>query len=469
MPITTSGVGSGINIRELVDDLLAAESKDKKVRFDKNETEALTKITAYGTLKSSLSDLRDKVSSLKDENPFSKRLVSVTQSSTSKTVVAAEASNTAQTGNFHVEVTALAKNHKVASGNFSSSATIVGTGVIEFTVDTTVYSIEITDSDKTLQGIKDKINQSSKTTGISASLIISEAGTVMVFQAEESGLAKAFTVAVVGDSDSNDTDNNGLSKLASNHLTISQQGQDASLKIDGVTVTNSTNTIVDAIEGVTLNLLNTNSLDPVDMSITLDQDAATQAIIDFVKVYNTTLDSIQKLTAYNKEDPKNAGVLIGDSIVRNAQSQLKRVLNTSNYDLPVAISSLAQMGITSDRTTGKLEVDTYKLSSVVAKNYDEIGQLFIDKDHGILNNLESTLDNYIELNGIIKNKTNGLNKTIDLISEQRVALERHLIQLEERLLSQFIAMDAIVANLRSTSDFLKTQLDSLPEPLSFRK
>jgi len=469
MPITTSGVGSGINIRELVDELLAAESKDKKLRFDKNEAEALTKITAYGTLKSSLSDLKDKASSLMDENPFAKRSVVLDPTSDSKTVATAEASNTAQTGNFLLEVTALAKNHKLASENFSSSATIVGTGVIEFTVDTTVYSIEITESDNTLQGIKDKINQSSKTTGITASLITSDAGSVIVFQAEETGSDNIFTVAVVGDNDGNDTDNNGLSKLASSHLTINQLGQDASLKIDGITVTNSTNTIVDAIEGVTLNLLNSNILDPVEMSITLDKDAATQAIIDFVNVYNSTLDSIQKLTAYNKEDPKNAGVLIGDAIVRSAQNQLKRVLNTSNYELPLAISSLAQMGITSDRTTGKLEVDTYKLSSAVSKNYDEIGKLFIDDEKGILNNLESTLDSYIELNGIIKNKTNGLNKSIELISEQRVSLERHLMRMEERLLTQFIAMDSIVANLRSTSDFLKTQLDSLPEPLSFRK
>ncbi|HRE33023.1 MAG TPA: hypothetical protein PLD88_13685, partial [Candidatus Berkiella sp.] len=82
---------------------------------------------------------------------------------------------------------------------------------------------------------------------------------------------------------------------------------------------------------------------------------------------------------------------------------------------------------------------------------------------------ESTIDSYIKNDGVIKSKTNGLNKSIDLISEQRINLERHLIHFEERLLSQFIAMDSIVANLRSTSDFLKTQLDSLAEPLSFRK
>ncbi|MGE3319256.1 MAG: flagellar filament capping protein FliD [Candidatus Berkiella sp.] len=469
MPITTSGVGSGINIRELVDELLAAESKDKKLRFDKNEAEALTKITAYGTLSSSLSELKDKVSSLKDTNPFAQRSVTTAKSTDGKTALTASASNSAQTGDFQVEVTALAKSHKLASGNFDSAATVVGTGVIEFTVGTTVYSIEITDSDNTLQGIKDKINESSKTTGIAASLITSDSGAVLVFQALETGLDKVFTVAVVGDGDSNDTDNAGLSKLASNHLTINQPGQDASVKIDGVTVTNSTNTLVDAIEGVTIDLLNMNTLDPVEMTISLNKDAATQAIIDFVNVYNSTLESIQKLTAYNKEDPKNAGLLIGDAITRSAQNQMRRVLNTSNYELPLAISSLAQMGITSDRTTGKLEVDTYKLSSAVSKNYDDVGKLFIDDDKGILNNLESTLDSYIELNGIIKTKTKGLNKSIDLISEQRVVLERHLIQLEERLLTQFIAMDSIVANLRSTSDFLKTQLDSLAEPLSFRK
>lgn len=468
MPISTSGVGSGINIRELVDDLLAAESKDKKLRFDKNEAEALTKISAYGTLKGTLSDFKDKIQSLIDINPFTSRAVSVGLTTDNRSVISAEASNSAQTGDFLIEVTALAKSHKLASQNFGSSTDIVGTGVLEFNVGVTTYSIDITDSDKTLQGIKDKINQSSKTTGITASLITSEAGAVIVFQAEKTGLDNLFTVSVIDD-DGNNTDNNGLSKLASNYLTINQAAKDAVVKIDGVTVTNSTNTISDAIEGVTLNLLYTNTLDPIEMSISLNKEAATAAIQEFVSLYNNTLDSIQKLTAYNKEDPKNAGILIGDSIARSVQTQMRRVLNTSNYELPLAISSLAQLGITSDRTTGKLSIDQYKLDTAVAKNYDDIGKLFIDDEHGILNNMETMLNSYVENNGVIKNKTNGLNKSIELITEQRIILERHLIHLEERLLSQFIAMDSIVASLRSTSDFLKTQLDSLAEPLSFRK
>ncbi len=469
MPISSSGVGSGVNIRELVDELLAAESKDKKLRFDKNEAEALTKITAFGTLKSTLSDFKDKISSLKVNDLFASRMVSSVMSSDNKTVLEAKASNTAQTGDFLIEVTKLAKSHKLSSEIFDTPTTIVGTGFIEFTVDATVYSIEITDSDKTLQGIKDKINQNSKTTGISASLITSDSGAVLVFQAEKTGLNNAFTVAVVDDSDGNDTDNAGLSKLDSNYLTISQQAQDSLVKIDGVSVTNSTNTISDAIEGVTLTLLSTNTLDPASMKVSLNKDAAVAAIQEFVSIYNKTLESIHKLTAYNKEDPKNAGMLLGDAITRGVENHMRRVLNTANYDLPLAISSLAQMGITSDRTTGMLEIDNYKLSNAVSKNYDEIGKLFIDSDKGLLNNMESMLDSYIQNDGIIKSKTNGLNSSIHLISEQRVALERHLIHLEERLLSQFIAMDSIVATLRSTSDFLKTQLDSLAEPLSFRK
>lgn len=468
MPITTSGVGSGINIRELVDELLAAESKEKKLRFDKNEAETLTKITAYGTLKGTLSDFKDKIQSIVDTNPFAKRAVSVGLTTDNRSVMAAEASNSAQTGDYLVEVTSLAKSHKLTSQSFGSSTEIVGTGVLQFNIGTTVHAIDITDSDKTLQGIKDKINQSSKTTGISASLITSETSAVLVFQAEKTGLDNLFTVSVL-DNDGNNTNNAGLSKLDSSHLIISQAAQDAVVKIDGVTVTNSNNTITDAIQGVTLNLLSTNILDPIEMKISLNKEAATNAIQDFVNLYNSTLDSIQKLTAYNKDDPKNAGVLIGDSLVRGIQTQMRRVLNTSNYELPLAISSLAQLGITSDRTTGKLSVDQYKLNSAVAKNYDDIGKLFIDRDHGILNNMETMLDSYIKNNGIIKSKTNGLNKSIEVITEQRITLERHLIHLEERLLSQFIAMDSIVANLRSTSDFLKTQLDSLAEPLSFRK
>jgi flagellar hook-associated protein 2 len=472
MPITTSGVGSGINIRELVDELIASESKDKTLRFDTTEAQTLTKISAYGSLKGSLSDFRSKMAAMIENDPFAKRMMNSVMDSNKTTILDGEVSNNAQTGNFLIEVTDLALSHKLGSKDFPDQNVIVGKGVLQFHVGTTTHSIEIDQNHQTLAQIKEKINENAKSTGITASIIQSDTNAVIVFQSEKTGLANAFTVSVIDDTDADNTDNTdnaGLSQLASNHLNINQQAKNASVKIDGVTVTSSTNTIQDAIEGVTLNLLNANTNDPVILKISLNKDASTQAIKDFVASYNETLESIQKLTTFNKDDPKAAGILLGDSVARNVQNQMRRILNTSNYALPLAISSLAQMGITSDRTTGKFEIDNYKLSSAVDVNYDEIGDLFLDPKKGILLNMEEMLDSYIQNDGIIKNRTKGLNYSIDLINEQRINLERHLIHFEERLISQFIAMDTIVASLRSTSDFLSQQLDSLAEPLSFRK
>ncbi|MBS0288364.1 MAG: flagellar filament capping protein FliD [Proteobacteria bacterium] len=468
MKITSTGVGSGIDIRELVDNLLEAESKDKIKKFDHDEATTLAKITGYGTLKSAMSSFVDKIDNLKDINQFELRSANATLAN-DEIIITPYASAQASAGNYSIEVTQLALSQKSASIPFAENYTVIGTGTLTFTTQNAQYSFQIDNTNSTLQGINDTINSQAATTGISSSLIVTDAGTKIVFTSP-TGTNNAFTVSVSNDGDGNNTNATGLSQLASPNLTLVQAPVNAAVKIDGVTVNSESNTLKYAIKGVTFDLVNTNVGKPITLSVDVDVQSAHQAITDFVNSYNEVFDSISKLTQYDNDSSKeNMGVLIGDSTLRNIEFQLRRILTDIVQSQPAGFATLSQIGISSDIYTGKLIINDYQLTDALENNFTAVGNLFMQEKTGVLDQMEAVLDNYIEVNGILQTKQEGLRKSIDVINDQRLNLERHLISLEKRLLVQFTAMDSIVSRLKSLSDFLETQLEKLPEPLMFRK
>lgn len=468
MKVNATGVGSGVNVRELVDGLLEAESKNKIKKFDNDEATTLAKITAFGTLKSAMSDFIDKINELQSVNKFELRSANASLSN-NKQIILPTASAQATSGNYTIEVLQLALGQKSGSVDFAQEYTEVGTGTLTFTIGTAVYDFEINDSNKTLQGISETINAASGSTGISSSLITSETGTKIVFSSK-TGLNNAFTVSVTNDNDGNDTNASGLSQLASPNLIALQSPLNSQVKIDGVTIESASNTISNAIKGVSFDLLTTNIGDPISLSIAVDVQSAQNAIYEFVESYNYVFDSVSRLTQYDGTTKQDSmGILIGDATLRNIEFQMRRILTDVITTQPAGFRTLSQIGITSDVYTGKLLIDDSTLSEALNDNFEAVGNLFMDSTNGVLDKMESLVDNYVEVNGILQSKEDGLRKTLDVINEQRISLERHLLSLEKRLLQQFTAMDAVVAQLKSLSEYLETQLDKLAEPLMFRK
>lgn len=466
MAVTTSGLGSGIDIRQLVDDMLAAEGKSKSAKFNSDEAKVLSKITAYGTLRGVLSDFQSTLANLKSPTKFQGRIAI----SADESKYTATASAVAAKGSYSVEVTQLAKNHKLSSAAFSNPDETVGTGTLKFKVGTVEHSFSITSADQSLKGIVKRINETSTTTGISATIVTSDVGSKIMFSSNETGENKIFTVSVVSDGDGDNTDNLGLSRLSSDYLDITQGGSDSTVIIDGSIVTSSSNTVENAIDGVTLTLKETNIADPKLLTVNLDKNSAINSIQSFVNSYNKMIETINGLKKVGLEGAlSSSGDLVGDATLRNLEIQIRREISSAVSTGAGGVSTLAEMGITSDRYTGKLIIDNSKLTSVLDTQFDNVGTLFAKDETGVAIKLNTLFDNYLKSSGILESKTTGLNSTIAGIDEKRERLELHLQNLEKRLLSQFIAMDSIVANLKSTSDFLSQQLSSLPDPLAYKK
>jgi flagellar hook-associated protein 2 len=155
-----------------------------------------------------------------------------------------------------------------------------------------------------------------------------------------------------------------------------QSAQDAIVKIDNTTVTKSSNTITDAIQGVTLNLTQVDTSNSVTLSVSSDSAGLSEKIKNFVSAYN---DVNKFLTDQFTFDPKvkKAGALLADSSVRAVQKLLKDVVSGSIPGLASGKANLSQVGITSDSKTGTLKVDDSKLSAAITSDPDGVRRLFL--------------------------------------------------------------------------------------------
>ncbi len=393
--ISTAGIGSGIDIPGLVGSLIDAERAPSEKRFDSQEADILAKLSAYGSLKSALSSFQGSFSQLKFASTFN----DVTTSSTDEDVVTASGSSIANPGNYALDITSLAQSHSLSSKGFNETTAPVGTGSLTFEFghfdadsnsfisndDKTTRTVSINSEDNSLQGIRDAVNKAD--IGVTASLVNDGTGFKLLFTSAETGKENGLRISVNDTSDGNDTDNLGLSQLAfdpdpaaaaNSHMSEDLEAKDAAFTLNGLTISSASNTVNSAISGVTLTLKGTTTPgSPINITIAKNDSKITEAISGFTEKFNELVDTLKQLSSFDPST-EQAGPLLGDSVVRNVESQLRRIISSSSTGADGNISSLSTIGITTDRT-GKLSLDSNKLQTSLTDNRDVLAQIFSAK------------------------------------------------------------------------------------------
>lgn len=447
--ITSSGAGSGLDIAGIVDQLVAAERAPIASRLTAKESKANELLSALGKFRSSLATFQDSLKGLKDISTFHGRKIAVGD----EKVFTATASGTSLPASYSVEVTALATAHRLSTAGQPDATTAIGTGIISITVNGTTSNIAIDGAANSLNDIRNAINAAPDNPGVSATIVTGTDGAHLVLSATNTGLANAITVAVSGG-------DGGLSPFVyepgglSNTMTQLDAAADAGAIIDGVVVSSATNSITDAIEGVTLNLVSANPGTKLSLNISYDTDAAKRSVGNFVNSYNKLIDTITELTKYNK-DTKDAAPLLGDSTVRGIRDQLRREISS----VPGAdAASLASIGVTT-QIDGKLATDATKLDAAIAADFDSIGELFSGVT-GLATRLDTIASATLSGASAIATREGNLKTTLKSITTQRASLDERLVLVRARLNKQFNAMDSLLAQLKTTSSFLSAQLPS---------
>ncbi len=154
-----------------------------------------------------------------------------------------------------------------------------------------------------------------------------------------------------------------------------QAGADASISIDGVTTTASSNAVTEVISGVTLNLKKAEPGTTVTVTVGRDYDAVKEKITAFVTAYNEIMDSMQAQFTYDAANQKPGGPLFGDTTLRSIKSKLADVLLTKISGVDEDFSTIGLIGISLDKT-GKLSIDSDKLQDYLESNFEDVQKLF---------------------------------------------------------------------------------------------
>lgn len=453
MSISAAGIGSGLDLEGLIQQLLAAEGQPARLRLNQREAKLQTRLSAFGQFRSALEQLRTSLASLKDPARFTVR----TATAANQDLLSATATADAAPGVHDIEITRLATSHKLASTPVASPGTTVGSGTLTIAVGGSAFSVVIDSAAPTLADIRNAINAAPDNTGVTATFITANDGVRLVLTARATGFANTLSVTQSGG-------DGGLAALAYDpgngiaNLTELEAATDAQVIIDGFTHDSADNQIADAVTGLTLQLLAAAPGSPTTLTVGDDSEASSSLVTDFVTAYNAVIKTLKDLTNYNAAT-KVAGPLLGDPTLRGFLSALRNEVVG-----PVATGgefrALFEIGLTTG-VDGTLTVDSGRLGEAMADGYSAVAALFGATDAGVARRLDALLAGFLEDEGIIDARTDGIQSGIEDLAGAREALDRRLEQVEQRLRNQFTALDTLVARFRSTGDFLARQLDAL--------
>ncbi len=457
MAITAAGIGSGLDIESLVSQLVAAEGQPAINRLDSQEAKLQANLSAFGSLKSALSNFQTAVQSLQTDSSFQGRKAA----SSNNELFTASASTQATQGQYDIEIEQLAQAAKLTSnsGDFAEASDVVGTGALTINFGSESFSLTIDDSNNTLAGIRSAINNAEDNPGVTATIVSSDNGPRLVLSSDNLGSSNAITT-VATDNDAGD--GNDLARLnALENNVNSEAAKDAVIYVDGQKVTRNSNSFSDVIDGVTLSLAKAEVGTVEKLTISRDESATKTKINSFIKAYNALATTTGQLSSYNA-DTGAAGQLLGDSTLRSVQSQIRQAITGSVAGLD--FGTLAEIGITTDENNN-LVLDEEKLDQVLASDYASVSGLF-SSETGVANKLNTILEGFVGTEGLLNTRTDGIESSIGRIDDQREQLAVRLESVEARYRAQFSAMDILVGQLQGIGDFLTQQLASLPAPNS---
>ncbi len=447
--------GSVINVSELVSELVSATQSPQEAIIS-NQTQAVTaQISAVGTLQSALSTFQSSLAVLDTPSAFGSE--SATSSDT--TAFTATADSSAALGSYAVTVSQLAQAQQLVSNAFSggSSAT-VGTGTLQLSLGGTSFSVTVDSSDDTVAGIAAAINSATGNPGIEASVVTGTDGAHLVLTSSLTGASNTIQVT--------ETDSGtGLSALTygsgSTNYTepTGSTPQDAEFSIAGVSYTSASNTVTDALSGVTLDLT-APTTSAATLTVATNTSDIESNIEAFVSAYNTLQSSLSSLGSYDATSG-TAGAMLGNPLLLGIQNEITSALYSIVDTGSATYNSLASIGITSN-SDGSLSVNDATLSTALSTDYSAVSQLF-SGTNGIAASLNSQMTADLGSGGPISTTSQTLVTQENALTQQSNQLQEQMNALSASLTQQYSSLNTLLSSLQTTSSYLTQAFASLPQ------
>jgi len=485
------GSYSGID-SATIDAMIEAES-GKVVQYTNKQTSITAEKNAWKDINTRLDSLFTKLGTLGEDKTFQSK----TTTSSDATKVAITAGTDSLASNYSIEVSKLATSTQVTSGIIESAKGITikdslglsgtFTGIsqakpgsdVEGESTTGSFEIEISVEDS-LKDIVGKINEKSKESGIQAKIVDNR---IVMTDSKMGDRTITFSDSLTGDG-SNNTMTEALGFGATDSNIVVKKGQSAELTIDGIAVTRNTNSITDAVEGLTIELKGvTEASKPITIGIKEDTDTTVKGFKDFVDQYNSTLTFVGDQLDVGDPSAENnkTGALTGDSSLMRLESEL-RSLMTQNVDTGNSnYRNLESIGISVDRF-GAATLDTEKLKKALADDPTAVKKMMFqttttetpstdesgapttiktEKEVGMAQKMRSLVDTYIsEKTGIIATKSATYDKLSEDITKSITKFNERLEKKRENYVAMFTRLDTAMMQAESQLAYLQSQFST---------
>ena len=373
-------------------------------------------------------------------------------------------------GNYSIEVSSLAQSQQLVAAGQASATAAIGTGAtttISFDFGTIsggtfnpgsgtyagasfasngsgVKTVTIDGTNNTLEGIRDEINKAN--IGVNATIINDGSGTPyrLALSSASSGVSNSMSISVSGEAAIGSLLNHD--PVGTQNLSQTVEAQNANLKVNGVAITKTSNTVGDAIQGVTLNLSKVTT-SATSLIVSKDTSAISSAANSFVSAYNDLMNSLKSMSAY-KTSTSSAGSLAGDPAVRQMIDELRGIM--SGTVAGGTYTMLSDVGFNTKPGTG-LVLDTAKFDAAVSNNLTDLSNLFIS-DNGFATKLDGWAKS--TLNVTITSRTANINTAISNISKEVDRLEVRMDSIKKRYTAQFTNLNVILARMSSEQSYV---------------
>ncbi|MFJ4396567.1 flagellar filament capping protein FliD [Pseudomonas sp. NPDC089396] len=458
--VSSIGLGTGLNITEMVDALVSADTAAKKAQITRQTSNNSAMISGVGSLKSALTTFQDAMKKLNDSSAPSFNAYAA--KSANESVVKVTSGNAAVPGSYNIVVNQLATGSKVASQQFAGgSSSVITEGELTISQGGNDYKIDVP-SGATLESVRNQINKELGVQGISANIVNGEGGSRLVLSSTTTGAGSDLSVSGIPELEIDGTQQ--MTGSGAGYITA--MAQDAELTIDGLKIKSAKNTIENAVSGMKLELTGvspqTNGVgSPTSVTVAQDNEGLQKSVKAFVDAYNALQTTITSLTSTSRDADDNLvlGPLTNDPTTRSLVNDIRKVL--SEVGSGDQLTTLSQLGINTTKD-GTLEFNTTKFTAAMndKKLGSEVQELFTGDD-GIFARMNKAIDPYNATDGTLATRKASLDKVAKDLEEQQAALDRRTASLTESLTKKYVAMDTMVAKLNAQANQIKSVFDAL--------
>jgi flagellar hook-associated protein 2 len=447
-PLQITGLASGLDTNSIIKALMAIDQQP--VTALQNQQSGLTALnTRLSSVQSALQQLSSSAKALGSASLFSN-----VQTATSINPALVSATTNAGTGavigSYQVGVTNLASS---AQRTFSFTSPTAADAV---TIDGQQISLS---SGASAQDFVNAVNSNSK---VDVWATATDSGTVVLSN------------RATGDTGTNFIQVADTASSLTEQTARAQQGTNAQYTVNGVAGSSASDTISNAIPGVTLNLGGlTTTVGTVTVNVSPpapNSQSIQTAVQGFVTAYNSVLSQIQTqlATQPSSSDP-TVGTLFGDSGLKDLLSNMRQAMYTSGSGLPTGMASMLDIGVSTGAASGAALPSQNAINGNLTLNATTLMQAMQSNPNGVSavlsswsTSFSSLVDSQAQAGGTLDTRIQGDSRQISDIGGRITTMQAALADRQAALQAQFAALEATLSQNQSQASWLASQIGALP-------